>query len=92
MEYWQILRTDCIVGEGLEMVRLAHLRTWYKRDNASDRRKVIDSRILIEMIELLVEQWYVQREHRKSMNQRFDEMIKKKKHRNCSGKIVDEKI
>ena len=40
-----------------------------------------EPRILIEMIELLVEQWYVQREHRKSMNQRFDEMIKKKKHR-----------
>ena len=39
-----------------------------------------EPRILIEMIELLVEQWYVQREHRKSLNQRFDEMINKKKH------------
>ena len=46
-----------------------------------------EPRILIEMIELLVEQWYVQREHRKSLNQRFDEMINKKKHQIAVAKL-----
>jgi len=37
-----------------------------------------EPRILIEMIELLVEQWYIQREQRRSLNRRFDDMFKNK--------------
>jgi hypothetical protein len=40
-----------------------------------------EPRILIEMVELLVEQWYVQREQRKALNERFDEIIERKKNR-----------
>jgi len=37
-----------------------------------------EPRFLIEMIELLVEQWYVQREQRRNLNRRFDDMFKNK--------------
>ena len=38
-----------------------------------------EPRVLIEMIELLLEQWYVQREQRRTLNKRFDEVIATKK-------------
>ena len=37
-----------------------------------------EPRLLIEMIELLVEQWYVQREQRRNLNRRFDDMFENK--------------
>lgn len=38
-----------------------------------------EPRVLIEMVELLVEQWYVHREQRRVLNERFDEVIIAKK-------------
>ena len=49
-----------------------------------------EPRLLIEMIELLVEQWYVQREQRKNLNQRFDDMFKNKQNQIAVSEREDE--
>ena len=49
-----------------------------------------EPRLLIEMIELLAEQWYVQREQRRGLNQRFDDMFKNKQSRITVSEGEDE--
>ena len=88
----EILRKQVQAGSGLDGVppdsvdRLHQLREMGNIGAHLERgtnEVIIDieegePRILIQMIELLVEQWYVQREQRRDLNRRFDEMFKNK--------------
>ena len=69
-----------------ESVERLHQMRWMGNIGAHFERgtnEIVDiegeePRLLIQMIELLVKQWYVQREQRRNLNQQFDKMVKNK--------------